>query len=128
MVELLCVMAIISILAALLLGAVGRAYQRVRSFGNEMNSPAYVEQIRSRVIQYVSGHPTFPELSLKEFVERCQLSSPCAAFLRSAAVTYFPFASTDPDDQIVIVERVGTGREERLDAYPKGWLCKPDPP
>lgn len=120
-------MAIISILAAMLLGAVGRAYQRVRRFAGEMESPAHVEELRSRLIRYVHEHPTFPELSLNDLIARCAVSSKCAAYLRSNRVTYAPFSSADPDEKIVILERFGEGRQETFQAYPKGWLCKPDP-
>ncbi len=127
LIELLCVMAIISILAAMLLGAVGRAYQRVRRFAGEMESPAHVEELRARLIRYVQEHPTFPELSLNDVIIRCGVSSKCAVYLRSSRVTYAPFSSADPDEKIVVLERFGQGRHETFQAYPKGWLCKPDP-
>lgn len=120
-------MAIISILAAMLLGAVGRAYQRVRRFAGEMESPAHVEELRARLIYYVQAHPTFPQLSLDELITRCGVSSKCTLHLRSSRVIYTPFSSADPDEKIVILERFGQGPRETFQAYPKGWLCRPDP-
>lgn len=126
LIELLCVMAIVSILAGLLLGAVGRAYQRARRFAAEMNEPAYMDQIRARTIAYARREPRFPRLTLDELVRRCDLDSRCAAFLRSAEVRYIPFSSQDPEDQAVIIHMVGKGKDATANVYSKGWLCKPD--
>jgi prepilin-type N-terminal cleavage/methylation domain-containing protein len=126
LIELLCVMAIISILASLLLTAVNRAYQRVRRFAGEVDEPAYVEEIRAKVITLTRRDPAFPTLSLDGLVKECDLSSRCAAFLRSAEVTYVPFAGTDPDAKLVIIHRIGSASQQQLMVYSKGWLCTPD--
>src|SRR5512140_110870 len=107
LIELLCVITIISILASMLLGAVGRAYVRAKRFGAEMDGPAYVDELRSKLIVYVQAHPTFPALSREALIRECNISSRSAAFLRSREVTYVPFASADSDDKVVLIQRTG---------------------
>ncbi len=128
LIELLCVLAIISILASLLLTAVSRAYRRVKRFGGEMNAPAYIDQIRSRTLVYFEHTTSYPELGRDEFIRRCGIGSQAAAFLRSAEVVYVPFSSASPDDQLVIIQQVGQGRDQTFNGYSKGWLSHPDPP
>jgi prepilin-type N-terminal cleavage/methylation domain-containing protein len=128
LIELLCVMAIISILASMLLGAAGRAYQRAKRFAGEMDGPAYLDEVRTKVARYAQAHPTFPELSITTLARECQLSSRCVAFLRSREVIYVPFSSADPDEKVVIVQIVGAGKAAEARGYPKGWLCSVEPP
>lgn len=103
LIELLCVMAIIAVLASLLLGAVGRAYQRVKSFAGESDNLVHLDELRIKLSQYVSTHPEYPLLTLDELLRRCPVSSKCERFLRSKAVAYHPFASHSPDLQVVLV-------------------------
>ena len=128
LIEMLCVIAIISILASLLLSAVGRAYVRARQFAGEMDGPAYIDEIRTKVQRYMQAHPNFSQLSREQLIRECQLSSRTAAFLRSGDVHYEPFALTDPDDKIVLVHVIKRGRKVEPIAYDKGWLLNPEPP
>jgi hypothetical protein len=120
-------MAIIAILASLLLGAAGRAYQRVKSFAGEMDGPAYLDELRARFIAFAAAKPAFPRLSRDDLLRVCPVSSRCDRWLRSSAVDYFPVAGTDPDDQVVLAVTSGEGKKQFTQFYPKGWLCKPDP-
>ena len=52
-------LAIIGVLAALLLGATGRAYQRVTSFAGEVNSSAHLDELRTRISAYAAKEPRF---------------------------------------------------------------------
>lgn len=128
LIELLCVLAIISILASLLLTSVSRVYRRVKRFGGEMNAPAYIDEIRSRTLVYFGKTPSYPELGRDEFIKRCGIGSRAAAFLQSPEVVFVPFSSASPDDQVVIIQQVGEGRDQTFNGYSKGWLSHPDPP
>jgi len=127
LIELLCVMAIIDILAGLLLGSVGRAYKRAKQFGQEMNEPAHVDELRTKVIAYAQAHPVFPRLSLDDLVRVTAINSRCERWLRSPEVEYMSFASSDPDEKVVLAVTRGEGTKRFAQFYPKGWLCKPDP-
>lgn len=119
LIELLCVMAIIAILASLLLGAVGRAYQRVRSFAAQNDQSVYVDEVRLKFSKLVANHPQYGTLTLDALLQLCPVSSACERFLRSKDVTFTPFSSDTPD--YIVVLSVKEGRN--LFNYPKSHLC-----
>jgi prepilin-type N-terminal cleavage/methylation domain-containing protein len=127
LIELLCVMAIIGILAGLFLGTAGRTYKRVKDFAGEMDGPAYLDELRNRFIAFARAQPDFPRLTRDELLRACPVSSRCERWLRSAAVDYFPVAGADPDMQVVLAVTTGEGKKQSTQFYPKGWLIKPDP-
>jgi hypothetical protein len=51
-----------------------------------MDGPAYVDELRSKVIIYVQAHPSFPVLTLDKLVRECSLSSPCAGYLPMSTI------------------------------------------
>lgn len=128
LIELLCVIGIITILASMLLGAVGRAYLRAKRFAGEMDGPAYVDEMRIKLKRFTLEHPIFSPLTLDVVIRDCNLTPRCASFLRSKQVTYVPFSSRDPEEKVVLVHVIGTGHNSNPIAYTKGWFVNPDPP
>jgi type II secretory pathway pseudopilin PulG len=121
LIELLCVMAIIAILASLLLGAVGRAYQRVRSFAAQNDQAVYVDEVRLKFSKLVADHPRYGTLTLDALLQLCPVSSNCERFLRSKDVTFTPFSSDTPDTDVVLSVKEGRNQIN----YLKGYLCSP---
>lgn len=118
LIELLCVMAIIAILASLLLGAVGRAYQRVRSFATQNDQSVYVDEVRLKFSKLVADHPQYGTITLDALLQLCRVSSGCERFLRSKDVTFIPFSSDTPDSLVVLSVKEG----RNLINYPKSHL------
>ena len=118
-------LAIIGVLAALLSGATGRAYQRVKSFAGEVNSSAHLDELRTRISAYAAKNPDFPPLTLEDVVKNFGLSSGCVRFLRSKEVTFHDFSARDPDDQIVILINLPQGKSRQTIAYQKLWAVTP---
>ena len=107
--ELLCVIAILVVLASLFLGPVARVLQRVLadkwSEQAETSLGATVQQLNQRF----QGDHEFPRITL-ERIEADGLLKPAELkFLKDPRVTFIPFAGADPDDQIVIHVKLKRG-------------------
>ena len=120
LIELLCVMAIIAVLASLLLGAVGRAYQRVRTFAGDNDQAVHVDELRIKFSRYAADNPQFGPVTLDSMLQLCPVSSGCERFLRSKKVTFLPFSSATPDSTVVLTVKEGS---KLIAEYPKVHLC-----
>ena len=109
LIELLCVMAIISVLAALILGPAMRVLQRVRADQwaerAMVDLSSTVSQLRTRF----QGLTDFPPVTLDMVESMSLVKSPQLRFLKDPQVTFTPFAGTDPDELIVIKVRLRRG-------------------
>ncbi len=63
LIELLCAITIIMILAALLLGPILKAYKRVKNFAGEMESPTLVHRVVKRLRSFHEAHKSYPVLT-----------------------------------------------------------------
>jgi len=107
--ELLCVIAIIIVLAALVLGVAGRVLKRLRNdeWGNkaEVRLQATVDQLR----KHFAGQQQFPPVTLETIQAGHLVGSFELDFLKDRRVTFVPFAASDPDEKVVISVAVERG-------------------
>ena len=124
LIELLCVIAIIAILASLLLPTVLRAYTRAREFNEEMEGPSIIEMIRSESRNYCVGHPTFQFTSKTDFAEKCAFAPKPGAWVIAWKSQFVPFSYTDPTNKIVLSFHYGR-KQLRYQAFTRGDLSVP---
>jgi prepilin-type N-terminal cleavage/methylation domain-containing protein len=102
LIELLCVMLVIGILASLLLSAVMAAYGRAKRMQREFDGPVLVEQVRDRLTSFCETQPTYPALTARQLHELGVFDSRIMDFLRWRGVAFHPFSSSDPTNALVL--------------------------
>ncbi len=109
-VELLCVVTIIFILASLLLGPVLKAYRKAKNFAAEVDGGSYVQMTVKRLRTFHQTHASYPPLTAKYLHEQGVFDSRFMQYLREKQMVYFPFSSTDSDtNQIIWYDITRTG-------------------
>lgn len=109
LIELLCVMAIIAVLATLLLGPAGRALGKARAMQWNNRAEALTGEITDRLRKVFAGQKEFRRVALEDLERDGVLLASQVRFLRDPRVTFTPFAGSDPDEFPVITVRLKPG-------------------
>lgn len=88
LIELLCVIVIIGILASLLLPTVARAYSRVRAMAEETEAPEIVRLLLGETRGYCARNPQYHFDSKSDFADKCGLAPKCKDWVQACAVAY----------------------------------------
>lgn len=94
MIELLCVLAIIGILAGLLLGPVGRALRKARGFKAEMETPTHVVRLTDGMRKFAASHATWSCPDVETFLAFAKPGPRRSAGSRRSGSNSSPSATT----------------------------------
>jgi type II secretory pathway pseudopilin PulG len=124
LIELLCVIAIILVLAGLVLGPAARALHRVRADKWGEDSAVRLQTTVEQLQKHFQGKRDFAPVTL-ERIETEHLVGPAELdFLKDRRVTFIPFAGFDPDEKVVIRVELERGylTESGLQTETKGAI------
>lgn len=113
LIELLCVLVILCILASLLLPAVMRAYARARALDEEWNAGPVIEMLQKESRVYCATHPDYAFTNKYEFADKCCLAPKCRDWIEARLTEFYPFNSLDPTNKIVLTFHVGRNHATR---------------
>ena len=102
LVELLLVIGIIAILAALVLGAVFKAKYYARHKMFQLAAQSLVDQTEQELGRYYEGRTNFPAYTLNDLEQKNVFTLHIVDFLNYPEVTFYPFSSADPDAKIIL--------------------------
>jgi prepilin-type N-terminal cleavage/methylation domain-containing protein len=102
LVELLMVVAIISILAGLLLGAVHVAHARIKDKIWRIEAYNFHDYIQQHLFRYYQSQTNYPVLAAEDLRQRGVFDDRIMDFLRCPHVRFIPFSSSDPDDKYIL--------------------------
>jgi prepilin-type N-terminal cleavage/methylation domain-containing protein len=123
LIELLCVTAIIAILASLLLPTVSRVYRRAKAMSEEVEEPAVAEMLRDEVRRYCAGRTQYQFDTKEDLENKCALAPKCRQWIDASRTVFVPFNNLDSTSKIVVSFHFGRKYAYTTD-FTKGDLTR----
>ena len=127
LIEMLCVMAIITILASLLVPTVMRAYSRVRGMTQEWEAPDIAAMLETEIRGYCAVNTNSQFATKTELADKCGLAPKCKDWVNAPTTDFVPFTFLDDTNKLVLAVHLGRNHAT-LYAFTKGDLTVTPPP
>ncbi len=121
LIEMLCVIAIICILASLLLPALARAYTKARGMAQEWEAEEVLSLVTGEAQRYCAAHPQYVFASKTDFVQKCRFAPKPKDWLQAPATQFVPFGFPDDTNKVVLTFHIGR-RNATIYSFNKGEL------
>jgi prepilin-type N-terminal cleavage/methylation domain-containing protein len=99
--EMLLVIGIIGILAAMLLGAVNKAFMSSQNKVWRAQADDFYEYMQEHLARYYQANTNYPVLTARDLYQKNVFNDRIMNFLRCPHVQYIPFAMSDPTNKVI---------------------------
>jgi prepilin-type N-terminal cleavage/methylation domain-containing protein len=121
LIELLCVLAVITILASLLLPAIMTAYSKARGMAEEWEAGEILSLLTTETRGYCAAHPHYLFTTKSDFVEKCGFAPKPKDWVQASATEFVPFGFLDDTNKVVLTFHIGR-RHATIYSLSKGKL------
>ncbi len=119
--ELLCVMAIIAILASMLLPTYLRAYSKVRGMTQEWSAEEILPLLSPQTRTYCVTHPQYAFGTATELADKCGLTPQPRQWVLASTTAFVPFGFQTDTNTVVLTFHIGP-RHATVYSLTKGEL------
>jgi len=123
LIELLCVITIISILISLLMPAVSRAYQKAKAMSDEVEAPEIADLVITASRKYCTVAPNYRFESKSDFATKCGLPPKGRDWVIAGRTEFTPFGCQDSANKVVLVFHYGRNNAKSY-SFTAGQLSK----